>query len=233
MIPFREAFDRRFGMTLVTAYGQTETSFVTYDTPGDWRDGSCGRPAPGFQVAVVDPADRALPAGESGEIVVRPEDPYSMCSGYHGMPEQTVAASRNLWWHSGDSGHFDADGWLYFDGRIKDIIRRRGVNISAHEVESAVDEHPAVLESAAIAVPSELSEDEIKVVVVVRHGLELTHDELVEHCASRLPRHMVPRYVELRSTALPRTSTEKIAKEALRADGVTADTFDREKESQR
>jgi len=228
MIPFRDAFERRFGLTLVTAYGQTETNFVTYDTPGDRREGSCGRPAPGFEVAVVDTEDRPLPAGESGEIVVRHEHPWTVSSGYYGMPEQTLASARNLWWHSGDRGHFDEDGWLYFDGRIKDVIRRRGVNISAHEVESIVDEHPAVLESAAIAVPSELSEDDIKIVVVARDGAELTVDDLIDHCVRHLPRHMVPRYVEVRRSALPRTPSEKVAKEALRAEGVTSETFDRE-----
>jgi crotonobetaine/carnitine-CoA ligase len=228
MIPFRREFEQRFGLAIATAYGQTETNFVAYDTPGDWREGSCGRPAPGFQVAVVDAHDRPLPPGESGEIVVRHEHPYTVSSGYFGMPEQTVAAARNLWWHSGDRGHFDADGWLYFDGRIKDVIRRRGVNISAHEVESIVDEHPAVLESAAVAVPSELSEDDIKVVVVTRDGAELTVEELIEHCVRHLPRHMVPRYVEVRRSALPRTSTEKVAKEVLRAEGITIGTVDRE-----
>jgi crotonobetaine/carnitine-CoA ligase len=144
------------------------------------------------------------------------------------MPEQTLAAARNLWWHSGDRGHFDEDGWLYFDGRIKDVIRRRGVNISAHEVESIVDEHPAVLESAAVAVPSELSEDDIKVVVVARDGVELAVEDLLDHCIRHLPRHMVPRYVEVRQSALPRTPSEKVAKETLRAEGVTPETFDRE-----
>ncbi len=228
MIPFREEFDRRFGLTLVTAYGQTETNFVTYDTPGDWREGSCGRPAPGFEVAVVDSLDRPLPPGEIGEIVVRHDSPWTVASGYYGMIEQTLASARNLWWHSGDSGHFDGDGWLYFDGRIKDVIRRRGVNISAHEVESIVDEHPAVLESAAVAVPSELSEDDLKVIVVARDGVDLTPSDLFEHCVQHLPRHMVPRYVEVRRATLPRTPSEKIAKETLRAEGVTAETFDSE-----
>jgi crotonobetaine/carnitine-CoA ligase len=228
MIPFRRAFERRFGLALATAYGQTETNFVAYDTPGDWREGSCGRVAPGFEVAVVDRSDRSLPPGETGEIVVRPELPWTVSSGYYGMPDQTLASVRNLWWHSGDSGHFDEDGWLYFDGRTKDVIRRRGVNISAHEVESIVDEHPAVVESAAVAVPSELSEDDVKVVVVVRDESELTPAQVLEHCRRQMPRHMIPRYVELRRSPLPRTPSEKIAKETLRAEGVTPETFDRD-----
>jgi crotonobetaine/carnitine-CoA ligase len=232
MVPFRRDFERRFGLALATAYGQTETNFVMYDTPGDWREGSCGRPAPGFQVAVVDAHDRPLPPGEVGEIVVRHEDPWTVSLGYYGMPEQTLSSARNLWWHSGDRGHLDEDGWLYFDGRLKDVIRRRGVNISAHEVESIVDEHPAVLESAAVAVPSELSEDEIKVVVVARDGAELTAEDLIDHCFRHLPRHMVPRYVEVRRCALPRTPSEKVAKERLRAEGMTLDTFDRESQKE-
>ncbi|HET7573461.1 MAG TPA: AMP-binding protein [Gaiellaceae bacterium] len=228
MVPFRREFEERFGIALATAYGQTETCFVTYDTPDEWREGSCGRPAPGFQVAVVDASDRPLPPGEVGEIVVRHDDPWTVCSGYYGLPELTLATSRNLWWHSGDRGHFDADGWLYFDGRVKDAIRRRGVNISAEEVEGIVGDHPAVLESAAVGIPSELSEDDIKVVAVARDGAALTTAELLEHCVRHMPRHMVPRYLEIRRAPLPRTPTEKIAKETLRAEGVTADTFDRE-----
>jgi crotonobetaine/carnitine-CoA ligase len=228
MVPFRREFERRFGLALVTAYGQTETNFVTYDTADDRRDGSCGRPAPGFQVAVFDAFDHAVPAGEIGEIVVRPDDPWTVSSGYYGMPEQTVMAGRNQWWHSGDSGHFDEDGWLYFDGRIKDVIRRRGVNISAHEVESIIDQHPAILECAAVAIPSELSEDDLKVVVVTRDGAELAPAELLEYCAQHLPRHMVPRYLEVRRSPLPRTPSEKLEKETLRDEGVTDKTYDRE-----
>lgn len=228
MVPFREAFEERFGMTLVTAYGQTETSFVTYDTPDERREGSCGRAAPEFEVAVVDEHDVPVPAGAVGEIVVRSRDPWTMGLGYFRMPEQTLAAYRSLWWHSGDAGHLDEDGWLYFDGRIKDAIRRRGENVSAHELESIVDDHEAVLESAAIGIASELSEEDIMVVVAVRPGMALTPEQLIDFCAERMPRHMVPRYVELRDEPLPRTPSEKIAKEPLREAGVTAATWDRE-----
>jgi crotonobetaine/carnitine-CoA ligase len=231
MIPtvdFQPAFEERFDLRLVPGYGQTETSLVTYDTIEDeQRAGSCGRPHPGFELAIVDQFDRPVANGRSGEIVVRAEHPYWITTGYHEMPEATVAATRNLWFHTGDLGHLDEDGWLYFDGRIKDSIRRRGENISAHELESVINEHPAVIESAAVAVPSDLTEDDIKVYVVTRPGAELTPEELLGYCEANLPWFMVPRYVALGTELLPRTPSEKLAKENLREEGI-GESWDRE-----
>lgn len=228
MVQFRTEFEERFGVRIATGYGQTETNFVTRDTPDDWREGSCGRPAPGFEVRIVDSQDQPVAAGISGEITVRNREPFTICLGYFNNPKKTTESSRNLWWHTGDAGHLDEDGWLYFDGRIKDAIRRRGENVSAHEVETIVDDHAAVLESAAIAVPSEMSEDEIMVIVSLRPGRELTAQGLLEHCAARMPRFMVPRFVRFHAGPLPRTPSEKIAKEGLREAGITADSWDRE-----
>lgn len=230
MIEAREEFEQRFGLTLVTGYGQTETSLVTHDSPDERRAGSCGRPAPGYELAIFDEHGHALPPGQVGEIVLRPRESWTMSIGYFQMPEQTLEATHGLWWHTGDAGHFDADGWMYFDGRIKDAIRRRGENVSAYEVESIVDEHPSVLESAAVAVPSELTEDDIKVVVALRPGAELDPAGLLEYCVERMPRHMVPRYIELRQQLLPRTPSEKVAKEELRGEGVGEQTWDRERD---
>ncbi|MFN8215604.1 MAG: AMP-binding protein [Solirubrobacterales bacterium] len=228
MVEFREEFEARFGVRLATGYGQTETNFVTRDTPEEWRPGSCGRAAPGFEVRIVDEADNPLPAGSRGEIVVRHDRPFTVCSGYFGMPEETLRAWRNLWWHSGDAGHLDADGWLYFDGRIKDAIRRRGENVSAQEVEMIVNEHPAVLESAAIGIPSELSEEDVMVFVVARGNAGCEPEALIEFCVERMPRHMVPRYVEVWDRPLPRTPSEKIAKRDLSERGLSPGTWDRE-----
>lgn len=230
MVPFKEEFERRFNMSVVTAYGQTETNFVTIDTAKDWRPGSCGRAAPGFQVAVVDEFDQPLPPGKIGEIVVRPDKPWCMSSGYYGKLEKTVEAYRNLWFHSGDTGYLDKDGWLYFSGRIKDVIRRRGENISAQEVESVVDAHPQVIESAAVAVPSELSEDDVKVFASIRPDAELQPAELVAYCRDNMPKPMVPRYVEIVKELLPRTPSEKIAKEKLREQGNGPNTWDDEQQ---
>lgn len=227
MVSIKEGFERRFGLSLVTAYGQTETSLVTYDTPGQGREGSCGRVADEFSLRIVDEQDRELPVGGVGEIVIRPNAPWVMFRGYHGRFQHTVDVWRNLWFHTGDRGYFDADGWLYFAGRCKDVIRRRGENVSAEEVESVVHEHPGVSECAAIAVPSELSEEDIKIVVTLNGRVAVTEPELAQFCADKMPPYMVPRYIEFHEGPLPRTPSEKIAKDRLRARERPGYTWDR------
>lgn len=227
MVSIKEQFEERFGLSLVTAYGQTETSLVTYDTPGQGRPGSCGRVDGAFSLRIVDEDDQELPARAVGEIVIRPNAPWAMFRGYHGRFQHTVEAWRNLWFHTGDRGWLDEDGWLYFAGRCKDVIRRRGENVSAEEVESVVLDHPGVSECAAIAVASELSEEDIKIVVVLNGRIELTEPELARFCAERMPSYMVPRYVEFHAGPLPRTPSEKIAKDQLRARERPGYTWDR------
>lgn len=228
MVPFKRDFEERFAMKLVTGYGQTETNLVAYDTASESREGACGRPGPAHEVAIVDESDEPLPPGKVGEIVVRPRQSWSIFSGYYDMPEKTAAAWRNLWFHTGDAGYMDDDGWLYFVERIKDSIRRRGQNISAYEVESLVNQHDAVLECAAVAVPSQLGEDEVKLVIVLHEGAHLTPAELISFCEERMAPFMVPRYVEVRRDLLPKTPSEKVAKEDLRNQGITAAVWDRE-----
>jgi crotonobetaine/carnitine-CoA ligase len=227
MVEFQIEFERRFGVSLVTGYGQTETSLVSYDQPATGRTGTCGRVRDGFRVAIVDEHDRPLPPGRTGEILVRSDHPYWITTGYHAMPEATVAAMRNLWFHTGDAGCLDEDGWLRFAGRIKDAIRRRGENVSAAELESIVNEHPEIAESAAVAVPSELSEDDIRLFVVMRPGAGISEDQVLDHCLARLPWFMVPRYIDIWDSVLPRTPSEKIAKAELRAMPVDV-SWDRE-----
>jgi crotonobetaine/carnitine-CoA ligase len=225
MVPFKEEFQDRFGMRLVTGYGQTETSWVSYDTVGESRPGSCGKVADDyFEVRVVDEQDSPLPPGKQGEIVVRPRQPWTISLGYHGAPEATLSAWRNLWFHSGDAGHLDEDGWLYFADRIKDAIRVKGTNISAYELESVVNDHPGVLESAAVAVSSALSEDDV-LLFVVADG-QVTPEDVHGHCVRTLPKPMVPRYIELHDGPLPRTPTEKVSKNELRARGLGPRTWD-------
>jgi crotonobetaine/carnitine-CoA ligase len=154
-----------------------------------------------------------------------------MSDGYHGMPEATVGSRRNFWFHTGDLLRRDSEGWYYFVGRRAENIRRRGENISSFEVEEVVKLHPAVADAAAYGVPSELTEDDVMVAVVLRPGIELEHSALTEFCAERMARHMVPRYVDFVAD-LPRTPTEKVVKEALRARGVTPTTWDRESAAQ-
>lgn len=227
MVPEKEAFERRFGMRLVTGYGQTETSFVTLDTVDNSRPDSCGRAHPDWQVAIVDQNDNPVPPGTVGEIVSRPKKSWSMFSGYYRADAKTVQTLRNLWYHSGDAGVMDKDGWFYFKHRMSEAIRRRGENISAYELESIADKHPDVVESAAFGIPSEFTEEDIMIVVVRKTGSTIEPAQLVAHFAELAPRHMVPRYIEIIETLLPRTPTEKIARSELKKKGVTECTFDR------
>jgi len=227
MVPEKEAFEHRFGIRLVTGYGQTETSFVTYDTVDESRTASCGRAAPDWEVAIVDETDRPLPPGTVGEIVARPKKSWSMFSGYYRAEAKTVQTLRNLWYHSGDAGFMDEDGWLYFKHRLNEAIRRRGENISAYELESIAEKHPAIVESAAFGIPSEFTEEDIMVVAVREAGSTIEAADLMAHFAELAPRHMIPRYIEITDALLPRTPTEKIARSELRQRGVTGATFDR------
>lgn len=227
MVPDKEAFERRFRMHLVTGYGQTETGFVTLDTVGNTRAGSCGRAHPDWEVAIVDNADAPLPPGAIGEIVSRPRKNWNMFSGYYRAEAKTVETLRNLWYHSGDAGYMDEDGWLYFKHRLNEAIRRRGENISAYEVETVAEKHPDVIESAAFGVASEFTEEDIMVIASRRPGSALTAEDLLEHFRANAPRHMVPRYVEISDAPLPRTPTEKIARNTLKQRGIGESTFDR------
>jgi crotonobetaine/carnitine-CoA ligase len=150
-----------------------------------------------------------------------------MMSEYYNMPTATTAAFRNLWFHTGDNGRVDSDGYLFFVDRKKDAMRRRGENISSYEVESVVNGHPKVLECAAIAVPSPLGEDDIKIVVVLRSGEALMPHDLWHYCEQHMPRFWVPRYVEFRPE-LPKTPTQKVQKYLLRDHSASGVIFDRE-----
>ncbi|MBB4096045.1 AMP-binding protein [Brucella pecoris] len=227
MVPDKTAFEQRFAIKLVTGYGQTETSFVTLDTPDTTREGSCGKPHPDWEVAIVDEHDRPVGPGVVGEIVSRPKQNWYMFSGYYRAEARTLQTLRNLWYHSGDAGYRDEDGWFYFKHRLNEAIRRRGENISAFEVETVAEAHSDIVESAAYGVPSEFTEEDIMLVAMRRPGSALTPAELVEHFRAQAPRHMTPRYIELTDGPLPRTPTEKIARSELKKRGVTAEAFDR------
>jgi carnitine-CoA ligase len=147
--------------------------------------------------------------------------------GYFNMPEATLEVFRNLWFHSGDLGRIDEDGNLFFVGRKKESIRRRGENISAFEIEEVVLLHPAVVECAAIGVPSELTEEDVKICIVVRPDIPVNEEEIWQHCTRTLARFQVPRYIEIMPT-MPRTSTGKMAKYQLKEAAFTQTTWDRE-----
>lgn len=230
LIPESREFEKRFGVKLIGMYGATETSICIaseFDEPT--KPESCGKALPLYDVRIFDDNDFECPPGVAGEIVVRGKQPFIQMQGYHGMAEATLDTFRNLWYHSGDYGMKDEEGNFYFLDRKKDSIRRRGENISSYEVEEVVISHPAVLESAAIAIKDqEMTEDEVKVCVILKEGQTLTEKELIEYCVERMAYFMVPRYVEFME-AFPKTPNQKIEKYKLRESGITATTWDREK----
>ena len=223
-------FERRFGVRGVEVWGMTEINnpcWCPLDEP--LRPGTCGKlNAEWAELRVVDPeTDLEVPVGEVGEFVVRPKKPWTMMQGYIGMPTQTLQAWRNLWFHTGDAGYVDADGWYHFVDRLGDRIRRRAENVSSYEIESAAASHPAVLECAAVGVPSGYeADDDIKLFVVPGPDAAFAPQDLLEHLVRLLPHYMVPRYPETIS-ALPRTPTNKVRKAELRSGAIAGDCWDR------
>ena len=222
-----DAFRERFGVLLVDGYGSTETNAVIGCRWDDQRPGFMGRVKDGFEARVVDELDQELPDGTGGELVLRHSAPFSFATGYFGQPEKTVEAWRNLWFHSGDRVVRDPDGYFRFLDRIKDAIRRRGENISAWEVERALQSYPDVETAAVIPVPSELGEDEVMACVVLREGAEPDPVGLLRHCEGLIAYFALPRYVDFVGE-LPLTSNGKVAKFRLRERGITPTTWDRE-----
>ena len=215
------AFERRFGVTLLDTYGMSECEPLTLPRPGEMPHGSCGRICPDFEVAILDEDDNPLPTGEAGRICVRPRTPHVMMLGYEGDPEATVAAWRNLWFHTTDRGRFDDAGYLYFLDRMKYAIRRGGENISASEVEQVFLEHPDVAACAAVGIADPVMGEEVKLVVVRRAGAASDEAALHAYAGSRMAGFMVPRYIEI-VDSLPYTDVGKLKREELAQPGRRA-----------
>jgi crotonobetaine/carnitine-CoA ligase len=177
---------------------------------------------------VVDGNDNEVAPGAVGELIVRTALPWAMNHGYHKNPEATARAWRNGWFHTGDGFRVDEAGNFFFVDRIKDAIRRRGENISSFEVETEVCAYPAVREAAAVAVASDIAEDEVLVAVSLAQGHVLDPAALIDFLRPRLAHFMIPRYIRVLDD-LPKTPTLKVQKHVLRAAGVTDDAWDREK----
>ncbi|MGU3498399.1 AMP-binding protein [Mycobacterium sp. C31M] len=226
-----EDFERRFDTTCIEAYGMTEICLPLYRPAGEpLRPGSCGKALDEwFEVAIVDPeTDEPLADGAVGEIVVRPRYPFTTFLEYHSMPDRTVEAWRNLWFHTGDAAYRDADGYFYFMDRLNDRIRRKGENVTAYDIEVALSELPEIVESAVIAKPAAEGEDDIKAYLVVSDGANSPdHVAVLQHCVKRLPYFAVPRYLEF-IPELPKTPTGKVLKRTLRAAETSTDQWDRE-----
>ncbi|WP_154651330.1 AMP-binding protein [Sphingomonas echinoides] len=235
MVPLTDdaaAFTERFGVDIYTIFNMTEISSPVVSEANPVKRGTCGKVRPNVEVRLVDHNDCEVPVGAIGEMLVRTDRPWAMNSGYNRNPEATAAAWANGWFHTGDAFRRDADGYFYFVDRVKDAIRRRGENISSFEVEVEVCAHPDVREAAAIAVPSEYSEDEVMVVVAPVPGRTITHEDLAAFLIRQMPYFMVPRYIRIMDE-LPKTPSAKVLKVDLRQEGITHDTWDREKAGMR
>ena len=225
---FQAEFTGRFGFGLLDGYGSTETNCIMGAPLSEQRPGLMGRLLEGFSARVVDAQDNELPDGEAGELILRADEPFAFATGYFGMPEKTVEAWRNLWFHTGDRVLRESDGFFRFMDRMKDAIRRRGENISSYEVEQVLVRHPQVENAAVFPVRSELAEDEVMAAVVLRPGEKPPYEALLDYCQPRMPYFAVPRYLEY-VDALPVTENGKVTKYKLRERGITAATWDREK----
>ncbi|MDB5998837.1 MAG: ATP-dependent acyl-CoA ligase [Rhizobacter sp.] len=211
--PVWKAIEERFGIAVLEAYGMTEVGgWSTCNTVDAARFGTCGKARPDLDVAVVDSEDRPLPPGQMGEIVVRPREPGVILSGYYKKHEQMVDACRNLWFHSGDLGSFDADGFMTYHGRMKELIRRSGEMISPVEIETTLRRMPAVADCAVVAVPDDVLGDEIKAVIVCEQ--DMAPADVHAFLAQHLARFMLPRYIEF-IAIIPKTETEKIQRNKL------------------
>ncbi len=227
--PFDEnaiLFGRRFNVPTYTEFNMTELSVPLWAGPDPSVPGTCGRVQAGVDVRLVDEHDIEVPAGEVGELIVRAHLPWTISHGYLNDAEATARAWRNGWFHTGDLMRRDADGNYFFIDRRKDVLRRRGENISSFEVESVILTHPAVREAAVVPVAGDGSEDEVLAVIVAVPGAAIDPAELVAYLRERLAYFMIPRFIRQQSE-LPKTPTQKVEKHVLRAQGITADTWDR------
>lgn len=226
--PDISAFRKRFGVdTVFTSLGSTEASTPLRGIAEPGYDPSyCGEIVPGFEARLVDENDQEVALGETGQLIVRSSRPFVMSPGYVNDPLATAESWRNGWFHTGDLLRQDSAGRYFFVDRSKDVIRRRGENISAYEVELAMADHSAVSEVCCVPVPSDSGvDDEVKAFVVLKDGVTETHANFLEHAFAHLPHHMVPRYFEF-VDAIPKTPTGKPQKYVLRDRGNSASTWD-------
>jgi crotonobetaine/carnitine-CoA ligase len=232
--PFTEEVKKiwreRFGARQVggNGYGLTEASVITSLPGGEYAaPGSSGKRIPDFDVRIFDDLDRELPANTPGEIVVRPLRPDIMFMGYWGRPADTMKVMRNMWFHTGDIGKFDDDGFFYFVDRKKDYLRRRGENISSFEMEAAFAAHPDIEEVAVHAVPSDKGEDDVKVTAILKPGSKLQPEDLFKWAIDAVPYYALPRYIEFRAS-MPKNPQGRVLKYQLRDEGKTPTTWDLE-----
>ena len=221
----------RFNISITGGYGSTEVG-IPISAPNHIvgrkanPPGACGMVGPHVEVAIMNEDGEMLSPGRTGEIVVRPKIPWAIFMEYYGMPEVTANAFRGLWFHTGDAGYFDEQGYLFFVDRLKDAIRRKGENISSYEVEQILLKHPDIRQVAVVPARAEFGDEEVMAVVVPHPDRHLSPDSIVSHAKENMPHFWVPRYIRF-TDALPATATGRIEKFRLREQGVTPDTYDR------
>ncbi|WP_213958821.1 MULTISPECIES: AMP-binding protein [unclassified Variovorax] len=207
-------FEQRFGVTLVESHAMTETGMTIFTPFPERKLGASGRAGPDWDVALFDENDEPVPQGDIGELVLRPRKRGILMDGYLNKPETTLGALRKLWFHTGDLMRADEDGYYFFAGRKKERIRRRGENISAYEVEAIAAQHPELVECAVVGVPAGDNEDDVYLCGVLKHPDSVTPAALHDWLGSRLPRFMMPRFIEFRAE-LPKTPSAKVEKHTL------------------
>lgn len=229
---FAREFEQRFALKIVSGYALSDYGTISHlrpdHPPGKWQ--SAGQVRPEFTVRVLDEDDLPVPDGEVGEICIRAEHPFISTQGYYKMPDATLASRRNLWFHTGDRGFLDQDGYIHFSDRLTDSIRRRGESISSLEVEQALLRHPDIADVAVFGVKSELSEQEVMASVIPTPGASLDPAAVIEFCRGEMAYFMIPRYIDILAE-FPKTPTEKVQKSVLkqRAEEDLTRIWDRER----
>jgi long-chain acyl-CoA synthetase len=210
-----DAFEQRFGIPVLEGYGLTETaSTVTFNkSPQDRRIYSVGKPIWGTQTEVWNAEGKALPPGREniGEVVTRG---LHVMKGYLNNAQATADAFADGWFHTGDLGYFDEDGFLFIVGRAKELIIRGGYNVYPLEVEDVLRAHPEVVEAAVVGVPHERLGEEVMAVVVPHPGAAVTAAELIAFCKERIAAYKYPRVIEFRAE-LPKNTLGKVLKDEL------------------
>ncbi|MES2606127.1 MAG: CoA transferase [Pseudomonadota bacterium] len=220
------AFAERFNIAVFTEFNMTELSVPLWVGPNPTARGSCGKPRTGVELRLVDAFDNEVAAGEIGELIIRTAEPWTMTHGYLNDPVATAQSWRNGWFHTGDLFRYDSEQNYFFVDRAKDMIRRRGENISSFEVEAELLSCPGVNAAAAVAVPGDGGEDEVLAVLSLQADATLDPAALIAFLQPRMAAFMIPRYVRVVSE-MPLTPTQKIEKHVLRAQGLTSDAWDR------
>ena len=208
------AFEEKFKVKILEGYGLSETSPIASFNRVDRvsKPGSVGLPVWGVEIRVVDADGNDVAQGELGEIVIRG---HNVMKGYYQKPEATAEAFRHGWFHTGDIGNFDEDGYLYIVDRVKDMIIRGGFNVYPREVEEVLMSHPEISLAAVVGIPDERQGEEVKAFVVLREGAATTSEEIIAWSKENMAGYKYPRLVEFRDT-LPMNATGKILKRELR-----------------